>query len=93
MADEASGKIPTAGHEVIVLDEVLSGGMFENNRLLKALQDMLMTASRSIFVALLGSQFTTSDRRLTFAKSVNLVADSNDLGTISTILKYSIADN
>ena len=92
-ADEALGKMPTAGYEVIVLDEAFDGSTLENNTLLKALQEMLMATRRSIFVALIGSQLTTGDHMTAYAKSVNVVINPNDMGNISTILKHSITEN
>lgn len=92
-ADEALGKMPTTQYEVIVLDEAFDGSTLENNTLLKAIQEMLMVTRRSIFVALLGSQFTTGDHMMAFAKSVNVVINPNDMGNISTIMKHSIAED
>ena len=92
-ADEALSKIQTTQCEVIVLDEAFDGSTLENNTLLKALQEMLMDTRRSIFVALLASQFTTGDHMMAFAQSVNVVINFNDMGNISTILKRSIAEN
>ena len=92
-ADEALGKMPTAQYEVIVLDEAFDGSTHENNTLLKALQEMLMATRRTIFVALLGSQFTTGDHMMAFAKSVNVVINPSDMGHISTTLKHSITEN
>ncbi|MBI4611039.1 MAG: response regulator [Candidatus Rokubacteria bacterium] len=90
---DAIERMRKIAYEVVVLDEEFQGATPHDNPVLQAIRSMPMASRRYIFVGLLGKQFKTLDNMMAFAKSVNVVVNSNDLPQIKGVLRQGMSDN
>ncbi|MDY6863752.1 MAG: zinc-ribbon domain-containing protein, partial [Thermodesulfobacteriota bacterium] len=80
-------------YAVLVLNEEFDGDTPQDNRILQYIQPMAAHIRRDLFFALFGKNFKTFDNMAAFAKSANIVINSEDLSNIKNILKNAIAEN
>ena len=74
---------------VVILNESFDA----DNNVLDYLAHLNMSTRREIFVALVSSQYRTSDNMVAFNKSVNLIINTSNIDDISTIMKRSVDEN
>jgi ActR/RegA family two-component response regulator len=78
---------------VVILNENFDTDNPAANSVLDYLANLNMSIRRQIFVALISSQFRTSDNMAAFNKSVNLIINTNNIDDIGTIIKRGVAEN
>jgi CheY-like chemotaxis protein len=92
-SEEAVERLRRDTFEVAIVDEQFQGGSALDNEVLQALQAMPMSIRRYMFVALLGGDVKTLDNAMAFARSVNAVVNTSDLGQLAALLRRAVADN
>jgi CheY-like chemotaxis protein len=92
-AGEAVDRLRKVPYQVVIIDEAYDGGTGLDNAVLKALNTMTMSVRRYMFVTLLAADVKTLDNATAFARSVNAVVSTNDVGQLASILRRAVADN
>ena len=92
-AGEAVDRLRKVPYQVVVVDETYNGGSALDNAVLKALNTIGMPVRRYMFVALLAADVKTLDNPTAFARSVNAVVNTSDIGQLASLLRRAIADN
>jgi CheY-like chemotaxis protein len=92
-APEAIDRLRKVAYQVVVVDDTYDGGTALDNAVLKALNAMAMSVRRYVFVALLAADVKTLDNATAFARSVNAVINTNDVGQLASVLRRAVADN
>ena len=92
-AEEAIDRLRKVPYQIVVVDEMYNGGTALDNAVLQALNAMSMSVRRYMFVALLAADVKTLDNASAFARSVNAVVNTNDLGQLTPLLRRAVADN
>ena len=92
-AAEAIDRLRKVPYQIVVVDETYNGGTALDNAVLQALNSMSMSVRRYMFVALLAADVKTLDNSSAFARSVNAVVNTNDLGQFTPLLRRAVADN
>ncbi len=78
---------------VIVIGEDFDTGVWDTNNVLRYLENLNMAVRRKIFVALISSSLTTMDNLESFNKSVNLLINKRDVGSVEKILRQAMAEH
>ena len=92
-AADAVDRLRKTAYQVVVVDETYEGGTALDNAVLKALNTTAMSIRRYMFVALLGADVKTLDNATAFARCVNAVVNTSDLGQLAALLRRAVADN
>jgi len=92
-AAQAIDRLRKVAYQAVIVDEAYNGGTALDNAVLKALNTMGMSVRRYMFVALLAPDVKTLDNATAFARSVNAVVNTNDVGQLVPLLRRAIADN
>ncbi|MEI8173643.1 MAG: hypothetical protein WCH07_09200 [Deltaproteobacteria bacterium] len=80
-------------YKVVILNENFDASDREGNAVLNYLASLNMSTRRQIFVALLSSQFRTTDNMAAFNKSVNLIINTSNIDDFGQIIKQGVAEN
>ena len=91
--DEAVDHLRKIAYQVVIVDQAYGNGTALDNVILKALNMMAMSVRRYVFVALLAPDAKTLDNATAFARSVNAVVNTNDVGQLAPLLRRAVADN
>ncbi|MEE9913931.1 MAG: response regulator [Deltaproteobacteria bacterium] len=78
---------------VIFIDEDFDTGVWETNNVLRYLENLNMAIRRKSFVVLVSATLTTLDYLEGFNKSVNLVINKRDVGSVEKIMRQAMADH
>jgi len=78
---------------VIVIAEDFNTGVWDTNNVLRYLENLNMAVRRKIFVALVSSTLTTMDNLESYNKSVNLLINKRDVGSVDKILRQAMAEH
>jgi hypothetical protein len=78
---------------VIFIAEDFDTGVWDTNNVLRYLENLNMAVRRKIFVALVSSTLTTMDNLESYNKSVNLLINRRDVGSVDKILRQAIAEH
>jgi CheY-like chemotaxis protein len=92
-ADEAVERMRRDVYELVVINEQYQGATPLDHPVLASLRMMPIAHRRWMFVVLVGREFKTFDNAMAFARSVNVVVNSNDLPHFPAILKKGITDH
>jgi CheY-like chemotaxis protein len=92
-ADEAIERMRRDVYELVVINEQYQGATPLDHPVLASLRMMPIAHRRWMFVVLVGREFKTFDNAMAFARSVNVVVNSNDLPHFPAILKKGITDH
>jgi len=92
-ADEAVERMRRDVYELVVINEQYQGATPHDHPVLASLRMMPIAHRRWMFVVLVGREFKTFDNAMAFARSVNVVVNSNDLPHFPAILKKGITDH
>ena len=92
-ADEATERMRRDVYELVVINEQYQGATPLDHPVLASLRMMPIAHRRWMFVVLVGREFKTFDNAMAFARSVNVVVNSNDLPHFPAILKKGITDH
>jgi CheY-like chemotaxis protein len=92
-AAEAVDRLRKVAYQVVVVDDTFDGGSALDNAVLTALNAIGMSVRRYMFVTLLAADVKTLDNATAFARSVNAVVNSSDVGQLTPLLRRAIADN
>ena len=90
---DSTGKMRFHHFDLIVLCDGFDGQGLEQSPVLNYLNHINMSVRRRIFLALLGDKFKTTDNMMAFAMSANVVINTSDIDSLSSILKKAILDN
>lgn len=78
---------------IIFIDENFDTGVWETNNVLRYLENLNMAIRRKSFVVLVSATLTTMDYLEGFNKSVNLVINKRDVGSVEKILRQAMAEH
>lgn len=92
-AADAVDRLRKVAFQVVVVDETYAGGSALDNAALKALNAMVMSVRRYIFVALLAADVKTLDNAAAFARSVNAVINVSDVAQLAPLLRRAVEEN
>lgn len=79
--------------DMVVVNENFDPSTPDHNDVLDYLETLAMSTRRQIFVALVSSNYRTSDNMVAFNKSVNVVINPKNIDDVGTILGGTVADN
>lgn len=78
---------------VIFIDEDFDTGVWETNNVLRYLENLNMAVRRQSYVVLLSTTLATVDYMEAYNKSVNLVINKRDVGSVEKILRQAMAEH
>lgn len=78
---------------VIFIDEDFDTGVWETNNVLRYLENLNMAVRRQSYVVLLSTALATVDYMEAYNKSVNLVINKRDVGSVEKILRQAMAEH
>ena len=90
---EAMSKLRLHHFDLIIISDGFDGQDLTNSPIIHYLNNLSMSIRRKIFLVLLSDKFKTMDDMMAFARSANIVVNSDDLSNLSLILKKAILDN
>jgi DNA-directed RNA polymerase subunit RPC12/RpoP len=90
---EAMSKLRLHHFDLIIISDGFDGQDLTNSPITHYLDHLSMSIRRKIFLVLLSDKFKTMDDMMAFARSANIVVNSDDLSNLSLILKKAILDN
>ena len=78
--------------DLMILADGFDGQEIFGGPILNYLNHMSMSSRRMIFLALIGEKFKTMDEMVAYTLSANMVVNTKDLGSFSTLLKRGITE-
>ena len=78
--------------DLMILADGFDGQEIFGGPIMNYLNHMAMSTRRRIFVALIGNRFKTMDEMMAYALSANIVVNTKDLGSFSTLLKRGLME-
>jgi hypothetical protein len=78
---------------VIFIDEDFDTGVWETNNVLRYLENLNMAIRRQSYVVLVSTTLPTMDNMEAYNKSVNLVINKRDVGSVEKILRQAMAEH
>lgn len=90
---DALKKMKYHTYNMMLINETFDGSDPDSNGLLVYVERLSMDVRRNIFVGLLTRRYATMDNMMAFIKSVNIVINIKDIGSIDRILTRGINEN
>jgi DNA-binding NtrC family response regulator len=78
---------------IVFIAEDFDAGASGANTLLRFLETMNMTIRRQSFVVLVSAKFSTMNNMEAYHKSVNLIINKRDIGTVEKVLRQALAEH
>jgi DNA-directed RNA polymerase subunit RPC12/RpoP len=78
--------------DLMILADGFDGQETFGGPIMNYLNHMSMSTRRRIFVTLIGNKFKTMDEMMAYALSANMVVNTKDLGSFSTLLKRGLME-
>ena len=90
--DQAIERMTYTTYNAIFINEEVGGSTLDSNTILQHLASMGMTQRRNSYTVLVGSSLRTLDAIQAYGRSVHLVVNPADIGSVEPILKKGLAD-
>ena len=90
---EAMSKIKYHLFDAIILLDGFDGFDLEQSTILQWINNLSLSIRRRILLALIGNKFKTMDKISSYAFSVNLVININDMDNLTDILRIAFIEN
>lgn len=78
---------------IIFIDEDFDTSVWETNNVLRSLENLNMAIRRQSYVILVSATLATMDYMAAYNKSVNLVINKRDIGSVEKILRQAMAEH